>query len=203
MLVGYARVSTIEQETRLQLDALQRAGVKRIFTEKASSVGPRPQLRRALSCLETGDVLVVWKMDRIARNLKDLLLLLEQMDRRGCRFRSLTEPVDTSNALGEFMVQILGAVAQLERAMIRERVLAGQVAAYRRGVRWGGSAPRLTDGQVRELKRLKAQGWRAEDLAERYSLGKSSIYRYLAPPVESARQRLRVLGPLVARSGEG
>lgn len=202
MLIGYARVSTIEQETRLQLDALRRVGVHTVFTEKASSVGPRPELRKAMNSMSSGDVLVVWKMDRIARNLKDLLVLLDQMEKRGCRFRSLTEPIDTSSPLGEFMVQILGAVAQLERAMIRERVLAGQVAAYRRGVRWGGSAPSLDDDDAEALRKLRADGWRVGELAQLFGLGRSTVYAYLSPRAPSSRQRLRILGPLVGGAAE-
>jgi DNA invertase Pin-like site-specific DNA recombinase len=202
MLIGYARVSTSEQETRLQLDALGRAGVHTVFWEKASSVGPRPELRRAFAALSSGDVLVVWKTDRLARSLKDLLLLLEQLDRRGCRFRSLTEPIDTTSPLGEFMLQVLGAVAQLERAMIRERVLAGQVAAYRRGVRWGGKKPSLDADQVAELRRLKKAGATLVELARRYGLARSTVSNYLNPRAAVVRPRLPVLGRLVEQSDE-
>lgn len=136
-LIGYARVSTKDQETHLQLDALAKAGVLEVRQEKGSSVGPRPELRKVLSQLTAGDVLVVYKMDRIARSLKDLLAILDQIKASGAAIRSLTEPLDTSTPLGMFMIQILGSVAQLERSIIRERTVAGQVAAVKRGVIFG------------------------------------------------------------------
>ena len=154
-LIGYARVSTRGQETFLQLDALRKAGVVDIRQEKGSSVGPRPELQRALASLCPGDVLVVYKMDRVARSLKDLLAILDRIKASGAAIRSLTEPLDTSGPIGTFMVQVLGAVAQLERSIIRERALAGQVAAYKRGVRWGGRAPKLSDAQQLELFHLR------------------------------------------------
>jgi DNA invertase Pin-like site-specific DNA recombinase len=136
-LVGYARVSTEEQETHLQVDALARVGVTEVFQEKASSVGARPQLKLCLARLKRGDVLVVYKLDRIARSLKDLLHILDQLKAVGAEIRSLNEPLDTSSPLGVFMIQMLGAVAQLERSMIRERSIAGMLAAHARGVQLG------------------------------------------------------------------
>lgn len=108
MLVGYARVSTKEQETRLQLDALRRAGVERVFEEKASAVGERPVLRACFDSLRTGDVLVFWKMDRIARSLRDLLAFSEELSARGIGLRSLSEPIDTSTAVGVYLFHNLG-----------------------------------------------------------------------------------------------
>ncbi|PJI98096.1 DNA invertase Pin-like site-specific DNA recombinase [Acidovorax sp. 69] len=135
--IGYARVSTKDQETHLQIDALAKAGVIDVRQEKGSSVGPRPELQRLLASLKPGDVLVVYKMDRIARSLKDLLSILDQIKASGAAIRSLTEPLDTASPLGTFMIQILGAVAQLERSIIRERTVAGQVSAIKRGVIFG------------------------------------------------------------------
>lgn len=140
MLIGYARVSTNDQETRLQLDALERAGVTEVFAEKTSGIGPRPQLHRALAALRPGMTLVVYKVDRLARSLKDLLQLLDRLRTAGCSLRSLTEPVDTSSAMGELVLQILGAVAQFERSIIRERCDAGRRAAMERGVVFGRRA---------------------------------------------------------------
>lgn len=136
-LVGYARVSTVDQDCAMQLDALAVAGVPVVYRENGSGVGPRPQLRVALASLTAGDVLCVWKIDRVARSLGDLLAILAQLKKAGAAVRSLTEPIDTSTPLGEFTFQILGAVAQLERSMIRERVIAGQRAARVRGKTWG------------------------------------------------------------------
>lgn len=135
MLIGYARVSTQDQDTALQLDALNKAGCHRIFQEKASGASRRgrEELSRCLSSLGRGDVLVVYKIDRIARSLFDLLDILRHLERVGATIKSVTEPLDTTNSMGVFVIQILGAVAQLERSMIRERSIAGQIAARERG----------------------------------------------------------------------
>jgi len=150
MLIGYARVSTKDQETHLQLDALRKAGVQTIYQEKASAISARPELQRLLTNLHTGDVLIVYKLDRIARSLKDLLAILDHLTSAGASIRSLTEPLDTTNPIGVFMIQVLGAVAQLERGIIRERSVAGQVAAIQRG-RVFGRPKKLTDEQEREV----------------------------------------------------
>jgi DNA invertase Pin-like site-specific DNA recombinase len=164
MLVGYARVSTNEQETRMQLDALRAAGVRCIYAEKTSGVGPRPELHRALAALQPGYTLVVYKLDRLARSLKDLLQLLDRLKLAGCAVKSLTEPIDTSSAMGEFVLQILGAVAQLERAIIRERCEAGRVAARARGVLFGRQP--LVTGHVADLAaRLYREGFTLGEVA--------------------------------------
>ena len=201
MLVGYARVSTKEQETYLQIAALENAGVAKIYQEKASAVSARPQLQRCLSSLQAGDVLVVYKMDRVARSLKDLLAILESVQSSGAHIRSLTEPLDTSVPVGVFMVQVLGAVAQLERSIIRERALAGQVAAYKRGVRWGGSSGKLSQEQQDELKQLKASGATLRQLMARYDISMSTVCRYLNPETgRNNRSKLPVLGAYVSDS---
>ena len=135
MLIGYARVSTQDQDTALQLDALNKAGCEKIFQEQASGASRRgrQELARCLASLGRGDVLIVYKIDRIARSLFDLLEILRQLERVGATIKSVTEPLDTTNSMGVFVVQILGAVAQLERSMIRERSIAGQIAARERG----------------------------------------------------------------------
>ncbi|MGE8445696.1 MAG: recombinase family protein [Comamonas sp.] len=135
MLVGYARVSTQEQDTALQLDAFARVDCDVVFQEKASgsSRRGRPELSRCLASLRKGDTLVVYKIDRIARSLFDLLDVLRHLENVGAMIKSITEPLDTTNAMGVFMIQVLGAVAQLERSMIRERSIAGQRAARERG----------------------------------------------------------------------
>lgn len=137
MIYGYARVSTTEQETTLQLDALNRAGVHQIVQEKTSSVGKRPELRRLLAMLTKNDQLIVYKLDRLARSLKDLLNIIEQLEKIGCGFRSLTEPIDTVSPAGKLMLNILGSVAEFERSLIRQRSMAGQEAARKRGVHCG------------------------------------------------------------------
>ena len=158
MIYGYARVSTQIQDTAMQIDALHAAGAHEIHHETCSSVGARPVLRKLLSSLGKGDVLLVYKMDRIARSLKDLLDILDQLSKVGATIKSLTEPLDTSGPIGVFMVQVLGAVAQLERSIIRERSVAGQIAAYKRGVQLGRKKHATPPETVAEMKRLRATG---------------------------------------------
>lgn len=137
MLIGYARVSTQQQETALQRAAFKRAGVRRVVEEKRSGASSRPALDALLARLSPGDVLVVYKLDRLARSLVDLLRILERVTAAGASFRSLTEPFETETSYGRFMVQVLGSVAELERAMISERCEAGRRAARDRGVEFG------------------------------------------------------------------
>lgn len=178
MLVGYARVSTREQETRLQLDALARAGVERVFEEKASAVGDRPVLRACFDSLTSGDVLVFWKMDRIARSLRDLLDFADELAGRGVALRSLSEPIDTSTPVGEYLFHNLGAFAQLERSLIRERVFAGQVAAMRAGVRFG--RPRLVDGdRSLVIQRMFAAGLSKSEIGRRVGVSPATVRRSL------------------------
>lgn len=176
MLVGYARVSSSEQETTLQRDALKRAKVRRVFEEKRSATSWRPQLDAALRCLEPGDVLVVYKVDRVARSLSDLLSILRRIEVAGAGFRSLTEPIDTGSAAGRLMLQLLGAFAEFERNMIRERSMAGQIAARERGVRIG--RPRsMTPGVEAAVVRMVESGAGLSAAARRYDVHLSSAKR--------------------------
>lgn len=179
MLVGYARVSTLDQETHLQRDALGRAGVTVVYEDKASGVASRPQLRRALASMAPGDVLVVWKLDRVARSLSDLLSILRALSDAGCAFRSLTEPVDTSTPIGEFILQVLGAVAQLERSMIRQRTIAGQVAFLQRGGVFG--RPKILTVEQEEdcLRRMQA-GEALSAIARSYGVSRMVMTRIQA-----------------------
>jgi DNA invertase Pin-like site-specific DNA recombinase len=141
-LIGYARVSTSDQNLELQLDALKEAGCRRVFEETASGANKaRPQLRDALDFLQPGDTLVVWKLDRLARSLQQLIEVIEQLHKRGCGFKSLTEAIDTTTAGGRLIFHIFGALAEFERSIIRERTMAGLEAARTRGRR--GGRPRL------------------------------------------------------------
>ena len=138
MLIGYARVSTLDQNLELQREALTKAGCQKVFEDKVSGTrADRPGLGKAQEMLREGDTLVVWKLDRVARSLTDLLGIQSRLKSVGASIRSLTEPLDTTSPFGEFTFQVLGAVAQLERSMIRERVMAGQAAARARGKTWG------------------------------------------------------------------
>lgn len=196
MLVGYARVSTNHQETHLQMDALKRAGCRRIYREKASSVGQRPQLDLCLSGLQPGQVLTVYKLDRVARSLRELLQVLEALHARGVGFRSLTEPIDTSTPVGLLILQILGAVAQFERSLIRQRALAGQVAAYRRGVRWGGQKRVLTEVDRVEVQLLRRTGlFTIAMLSDIFGCSQSTICRAIG---QLKRKPLPVLGAMIS-----
>mgnify|MGYP003602164527 CR=1 FL=1 len=191
-LIGYARVSSRIQETHLQLDALKAAGVIEIHQEKTSSVGARPELQKLLAVLQKGDTLVVYKMDRIARSLKDLLAILDRIQASGAAIRSLTEPLDTSGPIGMFMVQVLGAVAQLERSIIRERAIAGQVAARMRGVTWGGKPLVITNEELDQIMAMYASGWYTWALlADMWDTTPKSIYRAMA------RRKKRANGPVL------
>lgn len=176
-LIGYARVSTIDQETNLQLDAFGAAGVSVVYQDKASGVGKRPQLQRALRSLKPGDTLVVWKIDRLARSLSDLLSLLSQIEASGAAFRSLTEPIDTSSAMGTFVLQILGAVAQLERSMIIERTSAGLAAARARGVHLGRSRAMDLSTERRIVAMYLTGQYTMRSLAEFFGVHTSSVKR--------------------------
>ncbi len=201
-MIGYARVSTNEQENYLQLDALKAAGVTRVFQEKGSSVGERPQLRLALAALGCGCVLIVYKLDRVARSLRDLLGILDSIHAAGAGFRSLTEPIDTTSPVGVFILQILGAVGQFERSLIRERAIAGQVAAYTRGVRWGGQPRVVSVEDAWEIYRLRKTGlFTISMLADIFQCSESTVWRsiWIASRPEAAKlRRLPVLGAYVS-----
>lgn len=196
MLIGYARVSTQDQDTALQLDALNRLGCDAIFQEKASGASRRgrDELARCLASLSRGDTLVVYKIDRIARSLFDLLDILRHLERVGATIKSVTEPLDTTNSMGVFMIQILGAVAQLERSMIRERSIAGQLAARERG-RVPGRVRSLT---AEEEAKVVAEYLRGEttyrELGMKYDVSDSAIkravYRATKPPDYLKRSKL-------------
>lgn len=174
MVYGYARVSTQEQDTQLQLDALTLAGAHQIFTEKTSSVGARPELQKLLKTMKSGDLLMVYKLDRLARSLKDLLNILDGLERKGVKFRSLTEPVQTDNYLGRFMLQILGAVAELERNLIRERSIAGQKAAAEKGAKLGRPCT-VPESSLQDIAKLYWQGMSKADISRRYSVTLSRV----------------------------
>lgn len=173
-------MSTTAQDTALQLDALRACGVDTIFFESSSGVGPRLELRRAIASLQTGDVLVVWKLDRVARGLSDLLAILSSVKQVGACVKSLTEPIDTTTPLGEFTVQILGAVAQLERSMIRERVIAGQIAAKARGKKWG-TRPGIAPEKEPELLAYFSEGGHTlKDTAQKFGCSECVAKRVIS-----------------------
>lgn len=150
MIIGYARVSTQDQNPQLQLDALAAAGCEQIFHEKATGVTrDRPELTACLRTLRQGDTLVVWKLDRLARSLKDLVEIVHDLDGRQVGFNSVTESIDTTSAGGHLVFHLFGALAEFEHSLIRERTVAGLVAARARG-RKGGRKPELTTADARK-----------------------------------------------------
>jgi DNA invertase Pin-like site-specific DNA recombinase len=199
VLIGYARVSTRLQETYLQIDALKKAGAARIYEEKASSVGARPQLEVAIASLRPGDVLLVYRIDRFARSLGDLISVLDRCNAAGAAMRSLNEPLDTSSPMGVFMLQVLGAVAQLERNIIRERSIAGQVAALRRGAIIGRPR-RLTAEQDQAVYARWMAGETKADLMRFYNCSNTTIdlaIAYFEPHRRKKRPLRPILGPLL------
>jgi len=178
-LVGYARVSTDEQTTKLQLDALQAAGCAVIHEDSASGASrSRPGLSRALEDLAAGDTLVVWRLDRLGRSLRDLLDLAEMLRERDVALRSLTDHIDTGTAAGRMLYAVLGAVAQFEHDVLRERTVAGMRAAKRRGEHIG-RRPALTTAQIREARGLVKTGKSPTYVARIMRVGRSTLYRAL------------------------
>lgn len=180
LLIGYARVSTRDQDLNLQLDALKTAGCERIFTEKASGAQrERPQLAAALDYMRPGDTLIVWKLDRLARSLKQLIETVEGLGEKGTGFRSITEAIDTTTPGGKLVFHIFASLAEFERSIIRERTRAGLEAAKARG-RTGGRPPAMTGEDLAAAKALlRDPEIRVEDAATRLGVSPATLYRYL------------------------
>lgn len=182
MLLGYARVSkTDDQDTIAQRHALQQAGCGRVFEEFASGGRwNRPELHRLLDQLREDDVVVVWKLDRLTRSLKDLLLILEKIETAGAGFRSLTEHVDTTVPAGRMLTQMLGSFAEFERAMIRERTRAGLQSARSQG-RMGGRPPKLSEVQRQEIAdNIISERKTAAEMARLFKIHPSTVCRIAA-----------------------
>jgi len=180
MLLGYARVSTQDQDATAQIAALRAAGCELIFQEKASGGRwDRPELHRLLGQLRKEDVLVVWKLDRLSRSLKDVLSLMEKIAQAGAGFRSLTEVIDTTTPAGRMMMQIVGTFAEFERAMLRERTQSGLDMARAQG-RVGGRRPKLKANQQQEIVNLVNSGKKsAADAARLFSVHPATVSRLL------------------------
>jgi DNA invertase Pin-like site-specific DNA recombinase len=180
MKYGYARVSTDEQTPALQLAALKKAGCKAVFKDEGLSgaTTKRPGLTRCLNALRPGDTLIVWKLDRLGRSLRDLITMLDELRAQGIKFRSVTEAIDTETPAGRAMWQMIGVLAELERSLITERTRAGVKAAKGRGVKFGRK-PKLTT-QQRHARQLLAQGETAQDVAALLNVHRTTLYRALA-----------------------
>ncbi|CAH1388306.1 recombinase family protein [Candidatus Nitrotoga sp. M5] len=154
MIIGYARVSTADQNTALQIDALNAAGAERIYQESQSGVSrDRLELAKCIDTLRSGDTLIVWRLDRLGRSLKDLVAIIAELEGKGVGFRSITEAIDTTTAGGKLVFHIFGSLAEFERSMIQERTKAGLAAARARG-RKGGRPRALSADQVKKANAM-------------------------------------------------
>jgi DNA invertase Pin-like site-specific DNA recombinase len=188
MLIGYARVSSNEQDTAAQVAALKAAKCERIYREQASGGRwDQPELHRLLDQLRKGDVLVVWKLDRLSRSLRDVLIIMERLAKAEAGFRSLTEAIDTTTPAGRMMMQMVASFAEFERAMLRERTKIGLETARRQG-RIGGRPPKLNRQQQSEIVRMISKGRKtAADAARLFGVHPATISRLLSRRQAGAR----------------
>ena len=179
-ILGYARTSTDDQTTALQLAALKKAGCQDIHEDKGISgtIRKRPALSRCLAALESGDCLIVWKLDRLGRSLRDLIDMLDDLRARGVRFQSITEAIDTETPTGRAMWQLVGVLAELERSLITERTKAGVKEAQRRGVKFGRK-PKLSPAQINHARQQIEQGEGVQDVAALLNVDRTTLYRAL------------------------
>lgn len=181
MLIGYARVSTLDQNLNLQLDALNSAGCEQIYSDSlGGTVKARPGLEETFRYLRAGDTLVVWKLDRLGRTVKGLVDLVEEMLAKGIQFRSLTDGIDTSTPAGRFFFHVLAAMAQMERELIKERTQAGLAAAKARG-RTGGRKKVMDASKLAAAKNLLEAGTPATEVAKNLGIGRATLYRAFRP----------------------
>ncbi len=179
MKIGYARVSTQDQNLDLQKMALDKAGCEKVHEDKISGTRrDRPGLDRALDHLREGDTLVVWKLDRLGRSVKDLIDLVGDLERRGVHFQSLTDSIDTSTPSGRFFFHVLASMAQMERELLIERTQAGLDAARTQG-RMGGRKRKMTDSKVEAARRLLDSGVLPKDVAANLGISIPTLYRWL------------------------
>lgn len=179
-VIGYARVSTQEQNLQLQLDALKGAGAVKIFQDQgvSGSKAERPGLGKLLDHVREGDEVIVWKLDRIARSTRNLLDLVDEFKAAGVAFRSVTDGISTSGAMGKAMITIMGALAELERDQIVERTKAGLESARERG-RLGGRPRKAADAKVNLCKKMFSDGTSAIEIAHVLGLSRATVYRYV------------------------
>ncbi|MCE9904867.1 recombinase family protein [Hafnia paralvei] len=193
MLIGYVRVSTNDQNTDLQRNALVSANCEQIFDEKISGKATnRPQLKKAIRNLREGDTLVVWKLDRLGRSVRNLVMLIDEIKERGAHFRSLTDSIDTSTPMGRFFFHVMGALAEMERELIVERTRAGLEAAREKG-RIGGRRRIMTPEVISRARRMMENGATLGQVALVLDVSPKTIYRYI--PADE-QHRLRAMAPL-------
>jgi Site-specific recombinases, DNA invertase Pin homologs len=178
MLIGYARVSTQDQNLELQVDALTKAGCKKIFDDKISgSRAERPGLTKALEMLREDDTLVVWKLDRLGRSVKNLVNLVGELHKQGIQFKSLTDAIDTGTPSGRFF-HVMASLAEMERELTVERTRAGLEVARQLG-RKGGRKRQMTDSKIESAKKLLANGVPPRDVAKNLGVSVPTLYRWI------------------------
>ena len=187
MLIGYARVSTRDQDLSLQLEALNRAGCEKIFEDRASGAkAEREGLKQAMLVLREDDTLVVWKLDRLGRSLRDLIGIVNTLAGRGVHFRSLTDNIDTSTPSGRFFFHVMASLAEMERELIAERTRAGQEAARKQGRR-GGRPRTLTDSKLAAARKLLQDGASYREVAKNLGVTIPTLYRWV--PAEGLQEQ--------------
>lgn len=179
LLIGYARVSTQDQNLELQTEALRKVGCKKIYEDRVSgSRAERVGLSQAREHLRAGDTLVVWKLDRLGRSVKQLVDLVGELQKDGVQFRSLTDSIDTGTASGWFFFHVMASLAEMERELIIERTRAGLEIARQLG-RTGGRKRQMTDSKIKAAKKLLASGVPARDVAGKLGVSVPTLYRWL------------------------
>ena len=179
-IIGYVRTSTDDQTTALQLASLKKAGCQTTHEDKGinGTIRKRPALVRCLAALESGDCLIVWKLDRLGRSLRDLIDMLDDLRARGVRFQSLTEAIDTDTAIGRAMWQLVGVLAELERSLITERTRAGVKEAQKRAVKFGRKL-KLSPAQIAHARQQIEKGEGVQDVAALLNVDRTTLYRAL------------------------
>jgi len=179
LLIGYARVSTHDQNLQLQVDALNRAKCRRIFTDKLSgTLKERRGLSEALSHLRAGDTLVVWKLDRLGRTVKGLVDLVTDLESQDVNFKSLTDGIDTTSTAGRFFFHVMASLSEMERELTLERTKAGLEAARKLG-RIGGLKRIMTDSKIKSARKLLASGHTPKDVAHDLGISLATLYRWI------------------------
>jgi DNA invertase Pin-like site-specific DNA recombinase len=179
MLIGYARVSTQDQNLDLQFSALTKAGCEKLYQDKISGArNNRPGLQQALDDLRKGDTLVVWKLDRLGRTVKGLIDLINQLHEKGTHFKSITDNVDTSTPSGRFFFHMMASLAQMERELVAERTKAGLAVAKSLG-RVGGRKRKMTKSKIESAKKLLASGIATKDVAHNLGVSIPTLYRWI------------------------
>ena len=179
MLIGYARVSTTDQNLTLQKDALEKAGCERIYEDELSGTKDnRPGLLKAIEMLRENDTLVVWKLDRLGRSVKSLIELVSELNYKNIHFKSLTDSIDTSTPSGRFFFHVMASLAQMERELIVERTKAGLESAKRLG-RVGGRKRTMTDSKLASAKKLLESGIPPKDVAKDLGVSLATLYRWI------------------------